>query len=126
VPHDAAVRDYGSGLSRVEIARNMRFDFTVLPKLGLKEGVDAVRNLIGRSWFDEVKCEKGVRALENYRREWNESMGCFRDHPRHDSASHASDSFRYLAISLKKAKTREDDARDYTVFKIAERKKDAA
>jgi phage terminase large subunit len=114
VPHDAAVRDYGSGLSRVEIARNMRIDFTVLPKL------------IGRSWFDEVKCEKGVRALENYRREWNESMGCFRDHPRHDSASHASDSFRYLAISLKKAKTREDDARDYTVFKIAERKKDAA
>jgi hypothetical protein len=113
VPHDANVRDYGSGLSRVEIARNMKIDFTVLPKLGLQEGIDAVKNLLGRCWFDEIKCEKGLRALENYKKDWNETLGCWRDSPRHDNASHGSDCFRYFAISLKRARTKEDDENDY-------------
>lgn len=113
VPHDAVVRDLGSGLSRVEIARNHGVEFVVLPKLGLQEGIDGVRNLLGRCWIDEIHCERGIRALENYRREWNESLGAFRDHPRHDFASHGSDAMRYLAISLKKARTKEDDEADY-------------
>ncbi len=57
-------------------------EFTVLPRLSIQEGIDAVRNLLNRCWFDEVKCEKGIRALENYRKEWNDNLGTWRDHPR--------------------------------------------
>ncbi len=112
-PHDASSTELGSGLTRVQIARNLGVEFTVLPKLGLQEGIDSVRNLLNRCWFDEVKCEKGIRALENYRKEWNDSLGIWRDHPRHDHFSNGADAFRYLSVSLIKARTRENDEADY-------------
>ena len=113
VPHDAVVRDYGTGLSRVQIASNLGITFTVLPRLGIQEGIDAVRNLLGRCWFDESKCEKGIRALENYRKEWSESLGVWRDSPRHDFASHGSDSFRYLSLALRRASPQKDEEQEY-------------
>ncbi len=113
VPHDATVRDLGSGLSRVEIARNLGVEFTILPKLSVAEGIDALRNLIGRCWFDEKRCEKGIAALEAYRKEWNETQGLWASHPHHNWASHGADSARYMAISLKKARTKENDEADY-------------
>ena len=113
VPHDANVHDLGTGLTRVQVARTHNIEFTVLPRLGLQEGIDAVRSMLNRCWFDEVKCEKGIRALDNYRKEWNESLGTWRDHPRHDHFSNGSDGFRYLALSLKKARTKEDDEADF-------------
>lgn len=113
VPHDASSHELGSGLTRVQIARNLGVDFTVLPKLGIQEGIDAVRNMLNRCWFDEIKCEKGIRALENYRKEWNDSLGVWRDRPRHDHFSNGSDAFRYLAMSLKRATTKEEDEAEF-------------
>ncbi len=113
VPHDASSHELGSGLTRVQSARNLGLEFTVLPRLGLNEGIDATRGILSRCWWDEVKCEKGIRALENYRKEWNDSLGCWRDHPRHDHFSNGADAFRYLAMSLKKARTQEEDLKDY-------------
>lgn len=113
VPHDANVHDLGTGLTRVQVARSHGIDFIVLPKLSLQEGIDAVRSMLNCCRFDEVKCEKGIRALDNYRKEWNETLGTWRDHPRHDHFSNGSDAMRYLAISRKKARTKEDDEADY-------------
>lgn len=113
VPHDASSHELGSGLSRVEIARNLGVDFTVLERLGLQEGIDAVRNMLNRCWFDEIKCEKGIKALENYRKEWNDTLGTWRNHPRHDHFSNGSDAFRYVCQSLRKARTKEEDEKIY-------------
>lgn len=66
VPHDAAVHEYSTGLSRVEVAKNHAIHFTVVPDIGINKGIDAVRNLLNRCWFDEVKFSKGIVALENY------------------------------------------------------------
>lgn len=104
VPHDASSRELGTGLSRVEVASSRGVEFTVLPKLGIQEGIDACKSLIDRCWFDETRCEKGIRALENYRREWNDSLGTWRDKPRHDQFSNGSDAFRYVCMSLEDAK----------------------
>lgn len=112
-PHDASSHELGSGLTRVQIARNLGIEFAVLPRLGLQEGIDAVRNLLNRCWFDEVKCEKGIRALENYRKEWNETLGVWRDRPRHDHFSNGADGFRYLAMSLRRATTQAEDEELY-------------
>lgn len=112
-PHDASSTELGSGLTRVQTARNLGLEFTVLPRLSLQEGIDAVRNMLNRCWFDDVKCEKGIRALENYRKEWNETLGTWRDHPKHDHFSNGADAFRYASMSLRKTTTKKDDEEEY-------------
>lgn len=102
VPHDAGVHEYSTGLTRIAVARNLGVTFLQVPDLGVDEGIDAVRNMLHRCWFDEEKCSSGVRALESYRRQWNERHGCWSSHPLHNQASHGADAFRMLAIGLKR------------------------
>lgn len=51
VPHDAAVHEYSTGLSRVEVARNHGVIFTIAPDIALIEGIDACRNILNRCWL---------------------------------------------------------------------------
>lgn len=103
-PHDASSTELGTGLTRVQTAYKLGVDLTVLPKLGIQEGIDACKSALSRCWFDEKNCEKGIKALENYRKEWNETLGTWRDRPRHDHFSNGSDAFRYVIMSLEDAK----------------------
>jgi hypothetical protein len=112
VPHEAAVHEYGSGLTRIAVARNLGVAFLQTPALGVDEGIDAVRNTLNRCWFDEEKCSSGVRALESYRRQWNEKHGCWSSHPLHNHASHGADAFRMLAVGLKRVEVKEMTAQD--------------
>lgn len=99
VPHDATVHEYSTGLSRVEVARNHGVIFTIAPNIALIEGIDAVRNILNRCWFDETKCLTGIKALENYKKEWNDSYGCWANKPLHNFASHGADAFRMMTVS---------------------------
>lgn len=98
-PHDISVREYTSGNSRLETARNLGIEFKVLPKTAIMDGINAVRDILSRCFFDKIKCEKGLVSLRNYRREWNDNLGCFKESPRHDWSSHAADAFRYFAMN---------------------------
>ncbi len=100
VPHDAAVHEYSTGLSRIEVAKSHGINFTVVPDIGVNEGIDAARNLLNRCWFDEIKCFKGITALESYKKEWNERHGCWSSEPLHNFASHGADAFRMLAVGI--------------------------
>ena len=102
VPHDAAAHEYSTGLSRIEVARNHGIAFTIAPDLALIDGIDAARNLLNRCWFDEEKCIGGIKALESYKKEWNDRYGCWGSKPLHNFASHGADAFRMLAVSLSK------------------------
>lgn len=104
VPHDAGAHEYSTGHSRVEIARKLGFTFTVVPNITIDEGIDAVRHLLPKCWFDEQKCASGIKALESYRRQWNETHGCWSSKPHHDKFSHAADAFRMLAVGFNRAK----------------------
>jgi hypothetical protein len=44
--------------------------------------------------------KQGLDCLRNYRREYDEKRSVFFDKPLHDWASHGSDAFRYLALSI--------------------------
>lgn len=103
-PHDISVHEFSSGLTRLEVAAKHGITFTIAPNISVSEGIDAVRTLLNRCFFDEEKCAKGIKALESYKRGWNESLGCWREDPLHNSASHGSDAFRYLSVSLNLAK----------------------
>jgi len=73
----------------------------VLKLHNVADGINAVRMVLPRCWFDATKCAAGIRALRNYRREWNENAQTWRSQPVHDFASHGADSFRYLCLGVR-------------------------
>lgn len=99
-PHDIMVKEYTSGVSRQATARSLGFNFIPAQKTEIIPGIDAVRNMFSRCWFDEAKCAKGLKALDNYKKDWDERHSCWRSSPLHNWASHGADSFRTLATGL--------------------------
>jgi hypothetical protein len=106
-PWDIEVRELGPGKSRLQTAKEMGLRFRVVPQIqDIKDGIEAVRNILPRVWFDDVLCERGIEALRQYRKEWDEKRRDFKDHPLHDWTSHGADSFRTFAWGLKKSSSR--------------------
>ncbi len=100
-PHDIEVRELGSGKSRMEIARSLGINFKLCPNLPIDDGIEAARTIFSRCWFDQTKCDRGIQALKNYKKDWDEKNKTFRNNPKHDWSSHGADAFRYLAIGYK-------------------------
>lgn len=99
-PHDIQVRELGTGKTRIETARQLGIEFTVVPRHSIEDGIEAVRNLLPKCWFDEERTEKGLSALRSYRKEWDERNQTWKAKPVHDWSSHAADAFRYLAVGI--------------------------
>lgn len=99
-PHDIMVHEYTSGMTRQASARKMGINFVPSIKLEIIPGIDACRNMFNRCWFDETKCAKGLKALDNYKKDWDERNACWRSQPLHNFASHGADAFRTLATGL--------------------------
>lgn len=98
-PHDGAARELGTGKTRQEVAREHGLIVEIIPVQAVDDGIEASRNLLSRCWFDEKKCEKGIEALRNYSKDFDEDRKVYRNKPRHDWASHGADGFRQLAVS---------------------------
>jgi len=105
LPHDVRVRELGTGKSRQEVLMESGLDVTIAPSLSVADGIQAVRRLLPRCWFDKESTKAGVSALRNYRRVFDEKRNVFYDTPLHDWSSHFADSFRYLAIGLTEVDT---------------------
>lgn len=100
LPHDVQVRELGTGRSRLEVLQDAGLDCTVVPRLGVDDGIQAVRRLLPRCWFDAKATKQGLDCIRNYRREFDEKRQVFYDKPLHDWSSHGSDAFRYLAVGM--------------------------
>ena len=101
-PHDIAVRELSTGVSRLETARKLGVEFDRIPtNVDLMGGIENSREMLGYCWFDESKTEEGRKALEAYKKEWDEKHGCYKNHPLHDWSSHGADSFRTMAQAWK-------------------------
>jgi len=101
-PHDIAVRELGTGKSRLEIAAGLGIKFKALPATSVQDGISAARLLISRMYFDAQKCAVGLDALRQYREKRDEKRGINLG-PLHDWSSHAADAFRTLACGHKEA-----------------------
>ena len=101
LPHDARVQELGSGKTRVETLTSLGIRPRVLNAHRVEDGINAVRLLLPRCWFDAEKCTHGLEALRHYRSEWDDRRQAFRERPLHDWSSHAADAFRYLAMGLR-------------------------
>ena len=100
-PHDIQVRELTSGKSRLDTAASMGVKFKVAPNIGIEDGINAVRLMLPKCWFDQVKCKPGLEALQNYRRDYNQRLNEYKAVPVHDWASHGSDAFRIGAVAIK-------------------------
>jgi hypothetical protein len=105
LPHDVEVRELGTGKSRLEVLREAGLNVKVLPRLSVDDGIQSVRRLLPRCWFNMPKVKQGLDCVRNYRREYDEKRNVFYDKPLHDWASHGSDAFRYLALGMEQTNT---------------------
>ncbi len=107
MPHDIAVRDLSvdGGKSRKNVAESLGIKPIMQvrrPKNSeeVLEAIENVRIFLSTAWIDEVSCSKGIKALDNYVKEWDEKGGCFKNRPLHNWASHGSDSLRTGAVGF--------------------------
>ena len=99
LPHDARNREWGSGKSRLETARELLpGTIRIVNNVPVDDGINAVRLTLPSMRFDEDKCADGIEALRQYRKDWDEDKRTFKDQPRHDWTSHAADGMRYLCL----------------------------
>ena len=95
LPHDAKVKELGSGHSRIETFAKLGLrPYRVVRQHSVADGINAVRMVLPRCWFDAERCAKGIHALRHYRRSWNEEAQAWRASPVHDHASHGAAAFR--------------------------------
>jgi phage terminase large subunit len=106
LPHDVRVKELSTGHSRLETLDNLGIrPVEIAPKLNLDDGIQAVRSMLDRCWFDEERCNRGIEALRQYQRDFDEKGRTWRGRPRHDWTSHGADAMRYLAIGYRPAQS---------------------
>ena len=101
-PHDISVRELGSGISRLEAAKQYGIRFERIPtNVDVMGGIENCREMLQYCWFDEANTSEGRKCLENYKKEWDEKLGSYKSYPLHDWSSHGADAFRTAAQAWK-------------------------
>lgn len=103
-PHDIKVQEFGSGITRLEKARNLGIKFTIADDVSVVDGIECVRSSLSKIWIDDKNCVQLIKALENYRQEFDIKRRVYKENPLHNWSSHAADALRYLCISLPKTR----------------------
>lgn len=104
-PHDIQVREWAAGaVTRLDKARQLGVNFVIAPNISIEDGIEAVRTMLPRCWIDDRRCSSLIKAIECYRREYDNKKKVYREHPLHDWSSDPCDALRMLAVSLPKTK----------------------
>jgi hypothetical protein len=97
-PHDVNNGEISNGKSRFDTLVSLGITPTAVPRVqNINDGINAVRRMLALSLIDPVRCDRGLKALRNYRKEWDEDRATFRDRPLHNWASHGADALRTFA-----------------------------
>ena len=121
VPHDAKVKEWGTGRTRVETMKSLGLNPQLVPNASKLDGINAARQTLARCVFHPRTEETGLSALEQYRREWDDEKKTFKATEVHDWTSHLADAFRYLSLSWRHVPTITLSEKDYTVNTTASR-----
>lgn len=110
LPHDANHTTIDLGQTRIATLNQLGVtNIKIVPKLSVLDGIEAVRRILSRCFFDNKKCERGLDALREYHKDFDKKNKVWRNKPKHDWSSNAADAFRYLAVALDIPKRERDD-----------------
>ena len=104
IPHDGQTRIQMAEITtKKQIMQELGFrNIKTVPRVrDLMDGIEATRQILPECEFDEVGCERGIKALDLYSREWDADNGVWSRRPRHDQWSHGADGFRQFAQAYK-------------------------
>jgi phage terminase large subunit len=96
-PHDVQAHEMSTGRSRVDTLKGLGIEPTVVPMSSVMDGINAVRRMLDVTWIDTERCARGLEALRQYRREYDEKLKDWKMRPLHDWASHGADALRTFA-----------------------------
>jgi hypothetical protein len=99
-PHDIANRELSTGHSRADTLRGLGIEPEIVPQAAPLDGINAVRRMLDSTWIDPERCERGLEALKQYRREWDDKLKTWKMRPRHDWSSHGADALRTFAMGF--------------------------
>jgi hypothetical protein len=96
LPHDAANKNPATGRCYADYVRDMGFKTEIIKKSeNILVDIEMLRAFFPRLYFNQTKCVEGIKAVENYRKEWNEKKECFRERPFHNWATHGTSALIY-------------------------------
>jgi phage terminase large subunit len=98
LPHDASVRELGTGKTRQETFHAMGVRTEIQDKQALTDRINAVRTHLPKCVIDADKCAEGLECLQNYRKKKDDRNDVFMNTPVHDKYSHGADAFGYAAL----------------------------
>lgn len=101
LPHDAEAMEMQTGKTRVQFFHDRGYShITVLPRIAVDDRINAARVMFPRIWFDATGTVHGIKALRNYRSDYDEKKKVLSKNPRHDWASHPADAFMYALMAV--------------------------
>jgi phage terminase large subunit len=102
-PHDAQARDFSTGKSQIQVLANLGCrPNRIIPRVGTKrESINAARMIFGSCVFDANRCARGLKALANYQRKWDEKNNVFQETPLHNWASNGADAFQQFGMGAR-------------------------
>lgn len=101
LPHDAYAHSKDGVTAYDSLRKAGLKNLVVVEKVAEnRDGVNAVREILGQCFFDEQECERGIAALDAFRKKWDERNGVYQEDYVHDWASHGAKAFEQFARSF--------------------------
>lgn len=118
LPHDADDREWGNNASsRVDTLKSLGVrPVRVQRRASVDDGINAVRVLLPRCKFARARCDRGLNALRQYQRTWDDKLKCFSQKPLHDWTSHAADALRCYAQGARDVMRRQYPRPEYATM----------
>lgn len=114
LPHDAGQKQKAlpGAATIADLIRTLGLDnVRVVPRTpSVAADINEVRRVLPICMFDAEKCAQGIDALRSYRREWDEKLKNYVNHPVHDWASDPADAFRTFAMGKPREREASFDA----------------
>jgi len=103
LPHDATAPSGNDGETREQIAIELGHEVVVVATntFGVDNGIESVKGLLPKCYFDQDSTVNGISALRSYIHEWDDKLKTFKSNPLHNWASHGSDALRTFAVGWK-------------------------
>jgi phage terminase large subunit len=134
-PWDIDTREWATGKSRMDVARELGIRFSVKPQKpgnqGIHDGIEQVKLILPRCIFNEQRCGMLIEGLRSFRAEEEQgkmqytgdsrdAMKVFKDKPLHDWASHFDSAMRVLAWNVKNKDRVQRESRPSSYLEEAE------